>query len=32
MKKQRNATQIKEQSKNTEAQINEQEISKLPEK
>ena len=32
MKKQRNATQIKEQSKNTEAQINEEEISKLPEK
>ena len=32
MKKQRNATQIKEQSRNTEAQINEEEISKLPEK
>jgi len=29
MKNQRNATKIKEQSRNTEAQINEEEISKI---
>ena len=32
MKKQRNTTQIKEQTRNTEVQINEEEIGKLPEK
>ena len=32
MKKQRNTTQMKEQSRNTEVQINEDEIGKLPEK
>ena len=32
MKRQRNTTQMKEQSRNTEVQINEEEISKLPEK
>ena len=32
MKRQRNATQMKEQTKNTEAQINEEDIGKLPEK
>ena len=32
MKKQRNTTQMKEQTRNTEVQINEEEISKLPEK
>ena len=32
MKRQRNTTQMKEQSRNTEAQINEEEIGKLPEK
>ena len=32
MKRQRNTTQIKEQTRNTEVQINEDEISKLPEK
>jgi len=32
MKRQRNAAQIKEQSRNTEVQINEEEIGKLPEK
>ena len=32
MKKQRNTTQIKEQTRNTEIQINEEEIGKLPEK
>ena len=32
MKKQRNTTQIKEQTRNTEVQINEKEIGKLPEK
>ena len=32
MKKQRNTTQMKEQSKNTEVQINEEKIGKLPEK
>ena len=31
MKRQRNTTQIKEQSRNTEVQINEEEISELPE-
>ena len=32
MKRQRNATQMKEQTRNTEVQINEEEIGKLPEK
>ena len=32
MKKQRNATQMKEQTRNTEVQINEEEIDKLPKK
>ena len=32
MKRQRNTTQMKEQSRNTEVQINEKEIGKLPEK
>ena len=32
MKRWRNAAQIKEQSRNTEVQINEEEIGKLPEK
>ena len=32
MKKQRNTTQMKEQTRNTEVQINENEIGKLPEK
>ena len=32
MKRQRNITQMKEQTRNTEVQINEKEISKLPEK
>jgi len=32
MKKQRNTTQLKEQTRNTEVQINEEEIGKLPEK
>ena len=32
MKKQRNTTQMKKQTRNTEVQINEEEISKLPEK
>ena len=32
MKKQRNTTQMKEQTRNTEVQINEEEIDKLPEK
>ena len=31
MKRQRNRTQIMEQTRNTEAQINEEEIGKLPE-
>jgi len=31
MKWQRNTTQMKEQMRNTEVQINEEEISKLPE-
>ena len=32
MKRQRNTTQMKEQTRNTEAQISEEEIGKLPEK
>ena len=32
MKRQGNATQMKEQNRNTEVQINEEEIGKLPEK
>ena len=32
MKRQRNTTQMKEQTSNTEVQINEEEIGKLPEK
>ena len=32
MKRQRNTTQIKEQTRNTEVQINEEEISEQPEK
>ena len=32
MKRQRNTTQMKEQTRNTEVQINEEEIEKLPEK
>ena len=32
MKMQRNTAQIKEQTRNTEVQINEEEIDKLPEK
>ena len=32
MKRQRNTTQMKEQIRNTDVQINEEEISKLPEK
>ena len=32
MKMQRNTTQMKEQTRNTQVQINEEEISKLPEK
>ena len=32
MKRQRNATQMKEQTRNTEVQINEEETDKLPEK
>ena len=32
MKKQRNTTQMKEQTGNTEVQINEEEIGELPEK
>ena len=32
MKRQRNTTQMKEQTKNTELQINEEEIGRLPEK
>ena len=32
MKRQRNATQMKEQTRNTEVQTNEEEIGKLPEK
>ena len=32
MKRQRNTIQIKEQTRNTEVQVNEEEIGKLPEK
>ena len=32
MKRQRNTTQMKEQDRNTEVQINKEEIGKLPEK
>ena len=32
MKRQRNTTQMKEETRNTEAQINEEERGKLPEK
>ena len=32
MKRQRNTTQMEEQTRNTEVQINEEEIGKLPEK
>ena len=32
MKRQRNTTKIKEQTRNTEVQINEEELGKLPEK
>ena len=32
MKRRRNTTQMKEQTRNTEVQINEEEIGKLPEK
>ena len=32
MRRQRNTTQVKEQTRNTEVQINEEEIGKLPEK
>ena len=32
MKRQRNTAQMKDQTRNTEAQINEEEIGKLPEK
>jgi len=32
MKRQRNTTQMKEQTRNTKVQINEEEIGKLPEK
>ena len=32
MKSQRNTTLMKEQTRNTEAQINEEEVGKLPEK
>ena len=32
MKRQRNTTQMKEQTRKTEVQINEEEIGKLPEK
>ena len=32
MKRQRNTTQMKEQTRNSEVQINEEEIGKLPEK
>ena len=32
MKRQRNTTQMREQTRNTEVQINEEEIDKLPEK
>ena len=32
MKRQRNTTQMKEQTRNTEVQINEEELGKLPER
>ena len=32
MKRQRNSTQTKEQTRNTEVKINEEEINKIPEK
>ena len=32
MKRQRNTTQMKEQTRNTEVQINEEEIDKIPKK
>ena len=32
MKRQRNTTQLKEQTRNTEVEINEEELGKLPEK
>ena len=32
MKRQRHTTQMKEQTRNTEVQVNEEEIGKLPEK
>ena len=32
MKRQRNTTEVEEQTRNTEVQINEEEIGKLPEK
>ena len=32
MKRQRNTTQMKEQARNTEVKINEEDIGKLPEK
>ena len=32
MKRQKNTTQMKEQTRNTKVQINEEEIGKLPEK
>ena len=32
MKRQRNTTQLEEQTRNTEVQINEEEIGKIPEK
>ena len=32
MKRQRNTTQMKEQTRNTEVKINEEEVDKLPEK
>ena len=32
MKRQKNTTQVKEQTRNTDVQINEDEIGKLPEK
>ena len=32
MKRQRNTAQMKEQTRNTEVQINEEEVGKLPEK
>ena len=32
MKRQRNTTQMKEETRNTEVQINEEEVGKIPEK